>query len=82
MRFPGTSTRAVAKERVLLATSAGRASQDDHRSEAVGRDIVEAARASFRPDESTSTIPGPPDAQLVPRGSASFVARIKAVLAA
>ncbi|MEP6815550.1 MAG: hypothetical protein ABI873_08385 [Marmoricola sp.] len=63
--------RAATKERVLLATMAGRASRADERAEAVGRDIQEAARASYQP---------PPRA--VPSGSAAFVARIKAVLAA
>jgi hypothetical protein len=66
--------RALAKERVLLATTAGRASQAGHRAEAVGREIEEAARASYQPAAPMPT--------RVPTGSAAFVARIKAVLAA
>jgi hypothetical protein len=63
-------TRAVAKERVFLATMAGRASQADERAEAVGREIEQAARASYQP------------AEPMPAGSAAFVARLKAALAA
>jgi hypothetical protein len=67
-------TRAAAKERVLLATMAGRARHADPRAEAVGRDIEEAARASCQP-----ALPLP---ATVPSGAAAFVARIRAVLAA
>ncbi len=90
-------TRAAAKERVLLATMAGRASQAGPRAEAVGRDIEEAARASYQPatpmpathrrtdrevlDEVLPTAEVVVE-QAVPSGSAAFVARIKAVLAA
>jgi hypothetical protein len=66
--------RALAKERALLATTAGRASQAGPGAEAVGREIEEAARASYQPAAPMPT--------RVPTGSAAFVARIKAVLAA
>lgn len=66
--------RAVSKERVLLATMAGRASQAGPGAEAAGREIEEAARASYRP--------AAPMPATRPTGSAAFVARIKAVLAA
>lgn len=89
--------RAAAKERLLLAAMAGRASGADQRAEAAGRDIEDAARASYQPavplpaahrktdlDILEQALPVTEVAaeQAVPCGSADFVARIKAVLAA
>jgi hypothetical protein len=63
---------AHAKEHVLLAVMSGRA---DGGAEGAGRRIEEAARASYLPG---ARIPARPQ----PAGSATFVARLKAALAA
>lgn len=79
--------RAVAKERVFLATMAGRASRADARSEAVGREIEQAARASYAPAEPMPASHRAAAAaevveERLPTGSAAFVARLRAALAA
>lgn len=66
---------ARAKERVLLAVMAGRASQSDAHAEEAGHRIEAAARAAYRPGDG---LPAPSQ----PAGSASFVERLKAALAA
>ena len=93
--LPGTAEmaraleRATAKEQVLLATMAGRASGttavSDPRAVEAGRLLREEARATYAagstPD-GTAASPAPARTHRAePRGSAAFVERIKAALA-
>ncbi|MGI9155055.1 MAG: hypothetical protein ACR2FG_00205 [Marmoricola sp.] len=78
-RMAQALTTVAAKERVFLAMAAGRASGPGVEAESVGREIQLAASAAQQVAEPVAE---EPVAEPVPAGSAAFVARIKAVLAA
>ena len=80
----------MAKEQVLLATMAGRASATagrDRRAIEAGRRLQREARASYDARRSAAVTDAPskpagPTRRGTPTGSAAFVERIKAALAA